>query len=271
MLALGLRGKNVKRLTAILLLILLVALPLGCGDDGVGIDVGFDEADDDNAPDEAQGQAVLENMQDHSGISITLEEIGINLVTDANGEFSLIAELAEGEWTLSASYPFFTSDEQAFTVVKGRPDGDLREMTLEQLVIFDVLPERQVYYHGETVLVSLEATNVTSEELTLESLTSPMASLAVRHDGETVVGGLFPGLGSEPQSVVLQPYETLSFSLSWTIDNYDLAPGEYQIYAVLTDSGHYPDYFTPDSELAAELNGSLYDKLTPATITLSVE
>lgn len=252
------------------MLTVFLALTFGCGDDGVGIDVGFDEGDTTGAPEDSTGHATLENMDNHAGISIELEEIGINLITDENGDFALITELAEGEWTLTASYPFFSPDAQAFTVVKGRPDGELRDMSLNQRVLFNVLPERPVYTYGETVVINLEVTNVTAEPQSLESLTSPMAAFAVRHAGETVVGGLFPGQGSEPQQVTLAPWETLTFTLSWTIDNYELEPGEYQIFALLTDSAHYPDYFSADEEIA-ELNASLYSKLSPATITITTD
>ncbi|MDP8224868.1 MAG: hypothetical protein P9L99_16025 [Candidatus Lernaella stagnicola] len=250
-------------------LVLLAAMLVACGDNGVGIDVGFDDPVEEGVPPEAQGSATLENMHNHSGISVELAEIGISLVTDEKGEFALISELAEGEWTLFASYPFFSTAEQNFTVVKGRPENDLDPMKLDQRVIFDVRPERPYYTYGETVVITLDATNVSGEIQKLESLSSPMAAFAVRHNSETVVGGLFPGQGSEPQEVVLQPYETLSFTLSWTIDNFDLEPGDYDIYAVLTNSAQYPDYFSPDSELAAELNNSLFSKLTPATISLA--
>lgn len=254
-------------------IILIVALPgllflPACGDDGVGLDVGFDEGDvSEDAPSEVQGVASLENMQNHSGISVELLEIGISLVTDDTGEFSLISELADGEWTISASYPFFAGDEQSLTIVNGRPEADLETMILYQQVIFNVVPDKLEYTYGETVFITLEALNITDEPLSLLSATSPMAAYAVRHEDQTVVGGLYPGQGAEPQEVVLQPDEIQSFTMSWTIDNYELELGDYQIFAVLTNSDQYPEYFSSEAE-TAELNESLFSKLTPVTVTL---
>lgn len=255
------------RVFTFILLIAAVLLPLACGDDGV-IKVGFDEVNESTTPPEVQGRALLENMTEHSGISVELEEIDINLITDAEGKFSLLNELADGEWTLRASYPFFSSIEQSFTVVKGIPETELDNMELTQQIVFDVLPDKLTYTYGDTVFITLEALNVTDEPITLYSLTSPMAAFAVRYEGTTVVGGLFPGQGSQAQEVTLEPGEVQQFSLTWIIDNFDLEPGEYKIFAVLTNSGQYPDYFSPSSDLAAELNESLFQKLTPATITI---
>jgi len=245
----------------------LLFLP-ACGDDGVGLDVGFDEGETgENGPPEVQGYASLENMQNHAGISIKLLEIDISLVTDDSGQFSLISELADGEWTISASYPFFTEDKQSLTIVNGRPENDLQSMSLYQQIIFNVVPDKLEYTYGETVFITLEALNITNEPLTLLSGTSPMAAYAVRHEGQTVVGGLYPGQGAEPQEVELLPEEIQSFTMSWTIDNYELGPGEYQIYAILTNSGQYPEYFSADAG-SSELNESLFSKLIPVTVTL---
>jgi hypothetical protein len=218
-----------------------------------------------------EGNAHLENMHNHSGISVELKEIKVSLITDSKGRFTLPTELADGDWTLRASYPYFETVDQTFTVISGIPKNDLSPMTLEQKVVFDVAPDKLVYRYGETVFITLTALNVSDDEVTIYSLTSPMAAFAVRHDGETVVGGLFPGQGAEAQEITLEPGVEQIFEMSWTIDNFDLAPGEYEIYGLLTNSGQYPDYFTPFADAASELNASLYSKLTPATIKISLD
>ena len=258
--------KQLRRTLPILLLSLMI-LFIGCGDED-GIGAVFTE-DTQEPPDVLQGQVILENMSDHSSIRIELKEIELSLLTDAEGSYSLPGEIAEGEWTLRASYPFFSAMEQNFVVVNGTPESDLETMELVQEVVFDVVPEKLFYTYGDTVIITLYARNMTTQEVTLSSQTSPMTAFAVRHEGVTVVGGLFPGQGAEPQSVTLGPGELQEFTMSWTIDNPELDPGEYQIYALLTTSVTHPDYFKTDSDLAEELNESLYAKLVPATISLS--
>ncbi len=253
--------------TVIAAMLGLLALALsGCGDDGM--DIAAIAGGSENPPDVLQGQVLLQNMDHHGAIRIELKEIDLSLLTDDEGVYSLPNEIAEGQWTVRASYPFFSAQEQSFTMVNGVPESDLKTMELNQEVMFDVEPEKLIYTYGETVTINLHVTNVVDYEVTLSSLTSPMTAFAVRHEGVTVVGGLFPGQGAEPQSVTLAPGETQDFALNWIIDNPELGAGEFQIYALLTVSETFPDYFTPDSETAAELNESLFDKLVPATITI---
>lgn len=248
------------------LLGLLALVMAGCGGDGM--DIAAIAGGDENPPDVLQGQVLLENMSDHSSIRIELKEIDLSLLTDAEGVYSLPNEIAEGQWTVRATYPFFSVCEQAFTMVNGVPESDLETMELVQEVMFNVEPEKPIYTYGDTVTINLHVTNVIDYPVTLSSLTSPMTAFAVRHEGVTVVGGLLPGQGAEPQSVTLEPGETQDFVLNWIIDNPELGSGEFQIYALLTVSEMFPDYFSPDSELAAELNESLFAKLVPATITI---
>ena len=158
--------------------------------------------------------------------------------------------------------------EEKFTIVNGIPESEIETMELGQQIVFDVTPERLIYTYGETVNIVVSVRNVGSEATTISSASSPMTAFAVRRDGETVVGGLFPGAGAEPQSVTLQPGEVQTFELNWIIDNPDLDVGDYQIYGLLCASADYPDYFSQESSTAAELNESLYTKLAPATITI---
>jgi hypothetical protein len=238
----------------------------GCGSDNI---VGFDEPADQGSAPEVKGTAHLENMENHSGISVEMADLKVNLVTDESGKFSLMAEIADGTWTLRAVYPYFYAVEQEFTIVNGLLDSALEAMTLRQKIVFNVYVDKLTYTYGETVFITLEALNVTNDAVTLSSLSSPMDAYAVRFEDQTVVGGLFPGQGSAPQETTLAPGEVRTFEQTWTIDNYDLPPGEYQVYAALTNSAQYPNYFSAESELAAQFNESLYSKLTPATITLT--
>jgi len=259
--------KTLRNVIPILALLLISLAVFGCGDEGV-VDAVFTE-DDPQPPDELQGSAYLENMSEHSAIRIEMKEIDLSLITDAEGNYSLPNEMAEGEWTLRASYPYFTAAEQSFTIINGMPESDLEPMELAQEVVFNVVPDKPFYTYGETVIITLNVHNVVDYPVTLSSQTSPMTAFAVRHEGATVVGGLFPGQGSEPQSVTIEPGEFVTFVMNWTIDNPDLDPGEYEIYSIVANSDSHPDYFSFDSELADELNKSLFAKLVPATISIS--
>ncbi len=255
-----------SRAWPLLLVFVLMAVVCGCGDEGSVVSP-FSDADV-STPDELQGQALLENMSHHGGIRVELEQIKLSLITDDAGAYSLPSEIADGEWTLKATYPYFMSVEEKFTIVNGIPESEIETMELGQQIVFDVTPERLIYTYGETVNIMVSVRNVGFEATTISSATSPMTAFAVRRDGETVVGGLFPGAGAEPQSVTLQPGEVQTFELNWIIDNPDLDVGDYQIYGILCASADYPDYFSQESSTAAELNESLYKKLTPATITI---
>lgn len=256
-----------RKKIAIMLTILFMFLVLGCGEEGMDMPVGFTD-DQEDPPETLQGMALLENMDDHGSIRVEMMEIDLSLLTDQDGSYTLPSEIADGEWTLRASYPYFGLAERAFDVFGGVPESDLATMELTQEVVFDVVPDNTFYTHGETVTITLTVHNVAGQEITLSSSTSPMTAFAVRRDGQTVVGGLFPGQGVEPQSVTLAAGQSEDFILNWTIDNPELEPGEYKIYALLTVSGSYPDYFSQNSELAAQLNESLYSKLAPATIII---
>ncbi len=250
----------------ILLALTLAMVVAGCGDHNKLVSPFNDRTS--APPDVLQGQALLENMDNHRDVRVEMEEIKLSLLTDDAGSFALPNEIADGEWTLKASYPYFASVEEKFTIINGMPDADLKPMKLGQLVAFEVQPERSFYTYGETVNITLRVTNVTNAELTISSATSPMTAFAVRHDDQTVVGGLFPGSGVEPQSVTLHAFEVQTFQLNWIIDNPDLQPGQYQIYALLCVSADYPDYYIQDTGGGSELNDSLYAKLTPAEITI---
>jgi len=253
---------------AITFAIALVAA--GCGGKGLGLANPFGSSGGQGSS-SAEGQAHLQNEQNHAGITVTIVEINVSLITNTEGVYSLVNQLADGDWTLRAVYPYFSAQEQSFTVINGVLENSLQTMLLPEKIAFTVTTDKTSYTYGETVFVTLEAVNVTSDPVTIDSMTSPLEAFAVRFNGQTVAGGLFPGQNSEPEQVTLEPGVPQQSQWSWTIDNPDLAAGEYQIYGILTNSGQYPDYFDPNSDLAAQFNDSLFTKFTPATITLTAQ
>lgn len=254
-----LRGHNImKKIIPILIFALLIIFS-ACDDDGI---------DNESAPDILTGIVQLENMANHSGVRVELVEISTSLLTDMDGTYHLPENLAEGEWTLQASYPFFSLRTETFVMQSGAPADEIEPMKLSQRVHFYVSTDRENYGIGETVEITLDVLNMEDEAVTLSSLTSPQAAFAVRKDDVTVVGALLPGLGEESQSVTIEPGDEFQTTLSWVLDNNSLEPGEYHIYAVLSDNENYPNYFNPDEDLMTQFNESLFSKLVPAVVNI---
>ena len=258
--------KTKKPFPSLVALAVLLLLAWSCGGDGFEIVGPLDETED--GPDILTGSVKLENVENHSAVRVELVDIQTSLLTGADGEFTLPENLAEGEWTIRASYPYFTPDDQKFVVQNGTPSQSLDAMELPQRVRFSVHTDKENYVIGETVEIRLFSHNVTEEALTLSSPTSPISAVAVRKDGETILGGLLPGSDEVPESVVLEPGDVDQRTFYWPLDNAELGAGELEIYAVLTDGDNFPDYFTANTATVQQFNESLFSKLDPAVITI---
>lgn len=228
---------------------------------------GFDNSDH-NAPDILTGSVLLENMEDHSGISVKLEEIDASLVTEMDGTFTLPENLAEGEWSLVADYPYFQTMSQTFIIKNGQPEEKLETMEMEQNIQFSVWTDHPDYFVGDTVYVTVIAENLIGEPITLSSNSSPQLAIAIRQEGEILLGGLFPGNEEEPSLLTIEPDEPYETEVSWEIDNALLASGEYEVYALLTDGVNYPNYFDPDPARSEKFNNTLYSKIDYAIIRI---
>lgn len=250
-----------------IIITLLVVLVLAFGCDGDFDLVGPLETED-QAPDILTGEVVLENMEDHAGVRVELQEISTSLITQDSGEFVLPENLAEGDWTIQTSYPYFLSASQSFTVQNGMPADELLPMQMEQQILFSLISDTPEYYLGETVTFRLLVENLTDQTVTLSSLTSPQIALAVRFEGETILGDLLPGDQEEGRSMILNPFETIELGMSWPLDDPEVTSGKYQVFGVVTDDVNYPLYFSKDEELVDQFNETLYEKLDPANITI---
>jgi len=255
---------NMERI--LITVFLFTLLLFGCGGD---METFEPFSEDGEAPEILTGNVDLENMEDHAGVRIELLEINTSLVTDENGAFILPELLAEGEWTISSTYPFFSSAQQVFIVQNGLPSNKLETMKMEQQVAFNISTNKQEYMAGDVVEITLETINISDEPITLSSTSSPQVALAVRKDGVTVMGNLLPGDELTPCEITIDPEEPTITEISWTIDDLKFEHGEYEIFAILTDNVNYPFYFNPEENLGMEFNESLFQKLLPAIILIN--
>lgn len=249
-------------ITALFGLLLLVS----CGEGGLDIVSPLDGEGE--APDILTGEVVLENMNDHAGVRIELMEIETSLLSNEDGSFILPENLAEGEWTITASYPFFSQTSQKFVIQNGMPSDELESMEMHQQIRFTVLTDKESYFVGETIEITLMVENLVSETITLASETSPQAALALRKDGATLMGSLLPGEGESPEGMTLDEGETRFIEASFPLSNAQLVPGVYDLYGVLADGTNYPLYFTSDEEPLDSLNETLFAKLTPTSLVI---
>jgi hypothetical protein len=220
-----------------------------------------------HAPDNLAGRVTLENQAEHSNVEVTLTLGGwsVTLLTDAGGTFTVPSDLAAGEWTMQADFPFFGRASGGFTVENGLPTSDLADLLLPRRVRFDVTTDAPAYRLGDPVEITLVAGNTGDETIVLKSATSPMFAVAVVADGRTHIGSLMPGSNPTPEEVTLAPGEQRTFQVTWRTEATPLAPGFYNVYAILAASETYPDFFSADFP---ELNDALFAKLVPAPIEL---
>ncbi|MCZ7582176.1 MAG: carboxypeptidase-like regulatory domain-containing protein [Deltaproteobacteria bacterium] len=254
-----------------LLFIAVTAIVAGaaCSDEFGNKLSGFDTDDSEQSLDDAlTGQAFLDVESEHSFIRVQAEEGGFSVLTNSNGLFRLPQDLSEGEWEITASYPYFHPVSQAFSVSRGLPTKPLEGMVLPRAVEFSITTNGSFFTRDSTLTITLAAENVSTEPVILSSSRSPMAAYALRLDGVTLAGGLFPGNTDEAQDVLLAPSETKYFELNVVIPA-DLPAGDYLFYAILTTDLTHPEYFDPSEGTASAFNESLYAKLDSAAIRIN--
>jgi len=258
---------EIKMVRMVILFLTIMCAISSCSDNMAGMGIGGNDGGN-SAPDILTGQAFLENQEEYSGVQVELVDLALSLVTDSKGNFVLPDNMTEGQWTINASYPFFKSTSETFSVTGGLPEDKLEPLNLTQLVRFTVTCDKENYTQGETVNILLIAQNLTAEKVILASLTSPQIAFAVLKDGIIVYGDLLPGSDSTHSQVVLEPSESKVFEASWMINDATLTSGKYEIYGVVTTSQTHPNYFNPDSELKSKFNSTIYKKLTPSSIEI---
>lgn len=254
------------RATIAILVLAALALFANCSGD-LDTFSALDSAGD--APDILTGSVRLENMENHSGVRVELTEISTSLVTDDGGAFILPENLAEGEWTVKTSYPYFSDSSQTFTVKNGKPEKELQTIQMQQKIRFDVVTDKFEYLVGETVHITMTAHNLSDEDITLSSTLSPQVALAVVKEEMILVGDLLPGDLEEAESITIEPAIPQVFEISWMLDDVKMESGSYEIYSVITDNVNFPSYFSHDTTLLEQFNYTLFEKLSPAIIAVN--
>ncbi|MBZ0273090.1 hypothetical protein K8I61_13715 [bacterium] len=254
----------------VLVALAVAALFAACTDELGNKLSGFDV---DEASEEARdiltGRARLSGETDHNDIRVELPDAGFSMFTDKSGNFQLPRDLSDGEWTIVANYPFFHSVTRRFNVVRGVPESPLATIELPRAIAFGISTNGTFFGYGSTVVITLAATNVSTNPVIIASTRRPIAAFAVRRNGETVAGGLFPGYDAlDPVEIEFAPGDTQYFQMRWKIDNPDITSGYYDIYAALASDVTHPSYFSEDAEDAA-FNESLFAKLSPVTIRVN--
>lgn len=223
----------------------------------------------------------LENQQDHSGITVTVVEADTSVYTAADGSYTL-PPLPDGTWTLRALYPWYSTAEQTFTIVNGEPTKPIADMTLKQEIAFEVSTDKSSYAMGDIVRITLISRNISERRVTLETTSGPMQAYAVRKNGQTIEGGLRPGVLTVMVEKAFQPGDVDTTYMDWNTSRYPPpGPGAYEIYAALTTGRTYSDsdtttywhyfelsYLVPP-DISQMLSESLFSKLVPAIITLT--
>ena len=230
---------------------------------------GFDDEDDSSVKhDILTGRVVLEDADEFDMIRVELTDVGVSMLTDADGYFQLPKDLSDGDWTLEASYPYYHASEKSFRIVKGVPESRLDTITLSRSVDFTATTNGNAFRPGSVVQITLAAENVSTKDATLSSDFQPPETFAVMYKGQVVYGDLYPGTSGDPSTLTLSPGDTVYYKMQWEINDGALLTGDYLIYAIVTTGGTHPDYFDASSDDSDLFNQSLYSKITPAVVTL---
>ncbi|MCH7498155.1 MAG: Ig-like domain-containing protein [Candidatus Marinimicrobia bacterium] len=255
------------------------------------------------------GEATLENQTDHSALMVSWlpvsepqrfggESTGY-VATDIRGTYAL-PRLEDGDWVVTAEYPYYALARDTITVSEGRPAQPLRALHLTQQLAFEVVLERTEFAVDDTIWVAFKATNLTNDTLIVVSRTRPITygGYALAEEGELVLvdggdrglAGYVFGGGGQPafDGRVLPPghtqletavYEIPSFNpiieLDWLFEAGVIEKGKtYQVFAGYVADWTYPvNFFGGDLNDNGLHNGfftrSLYKRLVPALINIA--
>ena len=106
-----------------------------------------DEKDNDDEPNAEKNYIHLQNQTDHSGVLIKVIEADAIAVTDSFG-FFILPNVANGEYTLQAKYPFFKIVEQKVEIADSVLQTKV-QLELEQQIQFWVEPAETTFSISE--------------------------------------------------------------------------------------------------------------------------
>jgi hypothetical protein len=228
-------------------------------------------------------KAIKNQVSDTTGIMVELIESNTFTITDSIGSF-LFKDIADGEYTLRAGYPYFAFAECSVMVQNGSIQTPV-DLELQQLLQFWVEPQE--------ITLSIDSLSTIGIILYVENLTDSVVSF-----GGYDLPEIFVAL--EPQSFnwpvinypefchrvygtfvnsdlpaapgyFFPPNTVTSFYMSWLMDNpYGcLLVGDYLLFAAYTDLSRFPKYFDkrhiwndsdPLQPVYEKMNRSVYKK-----------
>ncbi len=251
------------------------------------------------------GLVKLQNQTDHGAVMVNwlpLEEKKSYggeregyVLTDSIGYF-ILPMLQDGEWLISAEYPYYAPEFDTVTVKNGLLNKVIKSFDLIQQLSFEVVLDTTVFSKNDTIHVKFKAKNLTDKYLEIFSRQMPIYSegfaftknkVPVMMDlpwwGETAYYFYASGVPSF-DSRFFEPNEE-KFEISdpdkWGEDfnmiidlnllkNYGgLEEGVYEVFAGYIANWNYPsDYFNERAKNHHILNSSLFNKLDHLKITI---
>jgi len=223
----------------------------------------------------------LEGQEDHSWITVRVVEADTFVFTASDGSY-VLPPLGDGTWTLRASYPWYSTEEQRVVIEEGAVSQPIADMTLRREIVFEVQTDRASYRLGEKVQITLISKNLTGQAITLESVSASMDCYVVLRDREVIRGQLGPGPADMVDRREFRPWGADTTRRYWnTRAHPPPGPGEYKIYACLApdlrivnqDTTYYGYYFYrygrhPSLGVPATITESLFPKIASVTIKI---
>ncbi len=251
------------------------------------------------------GLVQLQNQTDHGAVMVNwlpLEEKKSYggkrdgyVLTDSIGYFTL-PTLPNGEWLISAEYPYYAPEFDTVTVKNGILNKAIKSFNLIQQLAFEVVLDITIYSPEDTIHVKFKAKNLTDKYLEIVSRGMPIYSEAYAFTQNKIPVMMdLPWYGETSYQISshgapafdgrsFEPYEEkfeISDSDKWgksfdmyidlnIIEQYGvLAEGVYEVFAGYVADWSFPnDYFFERSKDFKTLNNSLYKKMIPQKITI---
>jgi hypothetical protein len=228
-------------------------------------------------------RVTLQNQTEHSGIMVELVELDTFTVTDSTGAF-LFKDVANGEYTLKAGYPYFAFASTTITV-QGSSIQTPVDLELQQLLQFWVEPHEITLSIDSlsTIEIILYVENITDSIVSIGGYTLPEFFNALEPQGfnwplinypefcQRVYGTFVNGDIPYPPGGFIPPNTVTSFNVSLWINNIYgcLLVGDYLLFMAYTDLSRFPKYFDsryiwndsdPLQPVYEKMNRSIYKK-----------
>lgn len=236
----------------------------------------------------------LQNQSDHFGILVKLIELDTLTITDSTGMFSF-ENLADGEYTLTAGYPYFSPVQDSIKVVGGTIQTPVNIELQQQLQFWIEPPETTISLSNSSLFFFRQfAVNITDTIVNVGGYSGPPDFKAYNPQGfnwpfipnpdSTInfcqfrYGTFRRGYTTDAPQFTFMPGDTIIGGISSRFNTDCFLTGTYLFFSAVTDLSRYPEYFDPDFFLNTgdplkviylQMNRSVFRKnelFSPATI-----